>query len=59
MMDLTAPGVESSVPLPDAPHVREQLAKIPPSSAIPPLLGEEGEKQEHTNSLTVNGEIAY
>lgn len=42
MMDLTAPGVESSVPLPDAPHVREQLAEIPPPSAMPLLLWEEG-----------------
>lgn len=59
MMALTAPGVKSNVPLPDAPHVREQLAEIPLPSAIPPLLWEEGEKQEHTNSLTVNREIAY
>lgn len=59
VMALTASGAGSSVPLPDTPHVKEQLAVIPPPSTPPPVLWEEGEKQERMNSTTLDRGIAY
>lgn len=58
-MALTASGAGSSVPLPDTPHVKEQLAVIPPPSTPPPVLWEEGGKQECMNSTTLDRGIAY
>lgn len=55
MMVLTASGAEGSIPLPGTPRVREQLAVVPPSSTPQ----EERAEQEHVNSLTLDGEIAY
>ena len=58
-MALTASGAESSIPLPGTPHVREQLAVVPPPSTPPSALWEEREKEEHVNSVTLDGKIAY
>lgn len=59
MMVLTASGAEGSIPLPGTPRVREQLAVVPPSSTAPSTPQEERAKQEHVNSVTLDGEIAY
>lgn len=56
VMALTASGAESSISLPGTPHVREQLAVVPPPSTPPSALWEEREKQERVNSVTLDGE---